>query len=94
MGVKGHTESTEITERTSQARMGEKGHTDLTDYTDFASQAKEGFKCPAERKEIKEMGAYFLFKERSKYLSFSWRKKRTKRTSTLTKPSPIWEGCN
>ena len=27
---------------------------------------EEGFKCPAERTEIKEMGACFLFKERSK----------------------------
>ena len=40
------------------------------------------------------MGACFLFKdkERSKYLSFSWRKKRTKRTSTLPKAPPYMEG--
>ena len=25
---------------------------------------------------------------------FLWRRERSKETSTLTKPSPIWEGCN
>jgi hypothetical protein len=37
--------------------------------------------------------SYFLRREeRSKYLSFSWRKKRTKRTSTLPKAPPYMEG--
>jgi len=38
------------------------------------------------------MLTFFLRKERSKYLSFSWRKKRTKRTSTLPKAPPYMEG--
>ena len=26
--------------------------------------------------------------------NFLWRRESSKETSTLTKPSPIWEGCN
>ena len=52
-------------------------------------------------------GIVVLFEKNQKVLSpnlppilgdfisyFLWRRERSKETSTLTKPSPIWEGCN
>ena len=36
----------------------------------------------------------FGAKNEALFSYFLWRRERSKETSTLTKPSPIWEGCN
>ena len=37
---------------------------------------------------------FFGAKKKKRFSYFLWRRERSKETSTLTKPSPIWEGCN
>ena len=103
---KWHTESTEITEIASQARRASNvpqsrwsSESRIMSYMNYAErfgakkEAKKHFSLTFFDTKKEALFSYFLRREeRSKYLSFSWRKKRTKRTSTLPKAPPYMEG--